>query len=143
MSCGGPHEVPCQEVLHSLVLFIDHEIEDQQQVHQIEVHFQECPPCQEELTHEQTVMAKLKQLLSGSCNEAAPSGLEEKIHAQTAALAQQMQAQFFGMPTPLATPFSTQVTTQYSRHEFIADGVETRIEIETTEITHHFEVEEE
>jgi anti-sigma factor (TIGR02949 family) len=139
MSCGGPHEVPCQEVLHSLVLFIDHEIEDQQQAHKIEVHFQECPPCNEELTHEQTVIAKLKKLLSGSCNEAAPSGLEEKIHAQTAALAQQMQAQFFGMPSP----FSTQVTTQYSRHEFIADGFETRIEIETTEITQHFEVEEE
>ena len=139
MSCGGPHEVPCQDVLHSLVLFIDHEIEDQQQVHKIEVHFQECPPCKEELTHEQTVMAKLKQLLSGSCNESAPSQLQEKIHAQTAALAQQMQTQFFGMPSP----FSTQVTTQYSRHEFSVDGVETRIEIETTEITHTFEVEEE
>jgi anti-sigma factor (TIGR02949 family) len=135
MSCGGPHEVPCQEVLHSLILFIDHEIEDQQEAHKIEVHFQECPPCNEELTHEQKVLAQLKKLLSGSCNEAAPSGLEEKIHAQTEALAKQMQAQFFGMPSPFSAPFSTQVTTQYSRHEFI--------EIETTEITHHFEVEEE
>ena len=143
MSCGGPHEVPCQEVLHSLILFIDHEIEDQQEAHKIEVHFQECPPCNEELTHEQKVLAQLKKLLSGSCNESAPSGLEEKIHAQTEALAKQMQAQFFGMPSPFSAPFSTQVTTQYSRHEFIADGVETRIEIETTEITHHFEVEEE
>jgi mycothiol system anti-sigma-R factor len=139
MSCGNPHEVPCQEVLHSLVLFIDHEIEDQQQVHKIEVHFQECPPCKEELTHEQLVLQNLKQLLSRSCNESAPEKLHEKISAQTGALAQEMQAQFFGIPAP----FATQVTTQYSRHEFNVDGVETRIEIETTEITHHFEVDEE
>jgi len=38
---------------------------------------------------------------------------------------------------------TSQVFTQYSRTEFTIDGVETRIEIETTEITHHFESEEE
>lgn len=139
MSCGGPHETPCNEVLHSLVLYIDHELESPQQVQQIQVHFQECPPCNEELQHEQSVIGKLKQLLSTSCNESAPAQLQEKLLAQTGALAQEMQAQFFGMPTA----FSTQVTTQFSRHEFTVDGVETRIEIETTEITHTYEVEDE
>lgn len=139
MSCGNPHELPCNEVLHSLVLFIDHEIEDQNQVHQIEVHFQECPPCQQELTQEQLVLEKLRSLLSESCAEEAPDSLHEKILNQTTHLAQQMQAQFFGMPSP----FATQVVTQFSRTEFTVDGIETRIDIETTEITHHFEVEEE
>ncbi len=139
MSCGNPHETPCHDVLHSLVLFIDHEIDDQTQVQQIEIHVQECPPCQKELEHEKNVLAQLKKLMAGSCNESAPDSLHEKILTQTGLLAQQMQAQFFGMPSPL----STQVTTQFSRTEFIVDGVETRIEIETTEITHHFEIEEE
>ncbi len=125
-------------MLHSLILFIDHELEDQTQVHQIEVHFQECPPCQQELEHEKSVVGKLKSLLSGSCNENAPDSLQEKLFEQTAALAQEMQSQFFGM----GAPFATQVTTQFSRTEFSVDGFETRIEIETTEITHHFEIEE-
>lgn len=109
MSCGGPHEIPCQEVLHSLVLFIDHEIEDAQQVHQIEVHFEECPPCLNELTHERFVLERLKEMLAQSCTEEAPEALHEKIEAQTAALALQMQAQL------LAAPISTQVTIQFTQ----------------------------
>jgi mycothiol system anti-sigma-R factor len=135
MSCGGPHEIPCNDVLHSLVLFIDRELEDQNEMQKIEIHFQECPPCMEQMEHEKSVISKLKSLLSGSCNESAPDALQEKIAQQTAALAQEMQSQFFGM----GAPFSTQVTTQFSRTEVTVDGVETRIEIETTEITHHFE----
>ena len=138
MSCGNSHQTPCHDVLHSLVLYIDHEIEDQNEIAQIEVHFQECPPCQQELTHEQIILGRLKDLIGGACNERAPEALHEKIHTQTGVLAQQMQAQFFGMNSPL----STHVVTQFSRTEFTSDGVETRIEIETTEITHLFEVEE-
>ena len=77
--------------------------------------------------------------MTNSCNEKASAALQEKLLAQTDQLAQQMQAQFFGMPNML----TSQVFTQYSRTEFTIDGVETRIEIETTEITHHFESEEE
>ena len=77
--------------------------------------------------------------MSKSCNETASAALQEKLLSQTDQLAQQMQAQFFGMPNVL----TSQVFTQYSRTEFTIDGVETRIEIETTEITHHFESEEE
>ncbi|MEI6038905.1 MAG: hypothetical protein WCQ52_04400 [Actinomycetes bacterium] len=139
MSCGESHTTPCNEVLHSLVLFIDHEIQDQDQIQQIEIHFEECPPCNEELVHEKSVLGKLKSLLASSCCEEAPESLTEKIYVQTGQLAQEMQSQFFGMPSAL----STHVVTQYSRTEFSVDGVETRIEIETTEITHHFEVDEE
>ena len=32
MSCGNPHETPCHDILHALVLFVDHEIEDQNQL---------------------------------------------------------------------------------------------------------------
>jgi mycothiol system anti-sigma-R factor len=139
MSCGNPHETPCHDVLHSLILFIDDELEDQNQVHQIEIHIQECPPCNQELQHEQVVLSRLKELMTSSCNEKASDALHEKILSQTEELAQQMQAQFFGMPSV----FASQVFTQYSRTEFTVDGIETRIEIETTEITHHFDSEEE
>lgn len=139
MSCGNPHETPCHDVLHSLLLFIDHELEDQNQVHQIEIHIQECPPCNQEFEHEQHVLLKIKDLMAGSCSEKAPEALYEKILSQTDLLAQQMQAQFFAVQSPI----TSQVFTQYSRTEFTVDGIETRIEIETTEITHHFDSEEE
>jgi len=87
-------KLPCNDVLHSLVLFIDHEIEDQTEIQKIEIHFQECPPCMEQMEHEKSVISKLKSLLSGSCNEVAPDALQEKIAQQTAALAQEMQSQF-------------------------------------------------
>jgi anti-sigma factor (TIGR02949 family) len=139
MSCGNPHETPCHDVLHSLLLFVDHELEDQNQVHQIEIHIQECPPCSQEFQHEQHVLLKIKDLMAGSCREQAPEALYEKILTQTDLLAQQMQAQFFAVQSPI----TSQVFTQYSRTEFTVDGIETRIEIETTEITHHFDSEEE
>jgi mycothiol system anti-sigma-R factor len=138
MIFGAPDQTQCSEVLHSLVLYIDHEILDQNEIQKIEIHFQQCPPCQQELTHEQIVLGRLKELIGDACNETAPDTLHEKILTQTDMLAQQMQAQFFGMNSSL----STHVVTQFSRTEFTSDGIETRIEIETTEITHHFEVEE-
>ncbi|MEN9325463.1 MAG: hypothetical protein RL414_1217 [Actinomycetota bacterium] len=140
MSCGNPHETPCHDVLHALIAYVDHEVENPQEVQLLEIHIQECPPCAQELEHEQKVLQQLKARMSDCFCEEAPDALHERIALQTAELAQQMQSQFFGMGgMPGVTSFQTQVTTQYSRTEFTVDGIETRIEIETTEITHTFE----
>lgn len=133
MSCGNPHETPCHDVLHAIVLYIDHELEDQNQVQAIDLHIQECPPCREEMDHEAAILAKLRQRMSDCFCEEAPAALINNLFAQTAQLAQQMQAQFFGFPAAGPT-----VTTQYSRTEFTVDGVTHSIEIESTEITHEF-----
>ena len=140
MSCGNPHETPCHDVLHALVAFVDHEISDPRQVQLLEIHVQECPPCAQELEHEQTVLQTLKSRMSDCFCEEAPLQLHEKIAKQTADLASQMQAQFFGMGGMGGIPgLQTQVTTQYTRTELTVDGIETVIEVETTEITHTFE----
>jgi len=52
MSCGEIHETPCVDVLNAVDLLIDGEIEEASQVRAIEVHLQECPPCQSEMDHE-------------------------------------------------------------------------------------------
>ena len=132
MSCGNPHETPCHDVLHAIVLYIDQELEDQNQVQAIEVHVQECPPCRAEMEHEAAVLATLRKRMNDCFCEEAPQSLINNILAQNIQLAQQMQAQFFGFPP------AQQIVTQYSRTEFTVDGVTHSIEIESTEITHEF-----
>lgn len=132
MSCGNPHETPCHDVLHAIVLYIDHEIEDQNQVQAIDIHIQECPPCREEMLHEQAILQKLRQRMSDCFCEEAPTVLVNNLFAQTAALAQEMQSQFFGFPAAQV------VKTQYTRTEITVDGMTQYIEIESTEITHEF-----
>jgi mycothiol system anti-sigma-R factor len=75
MSCGNPHQTPCTDVLHSLFLFIDGEIEDQQVSHAIEIHLSECPPCADE----QAAEHRFRKLLSRSCTETAPKELRQRI----------------------------------------------------------------
>lgn len=127
MSCGKPHETGCNEVLTALILFIDNEIQDANQTRALEVHFQECPPCLQEMEHERKVLATMKSLLGNECREEAPQELHDRIKAQTALLAAQM-----GSAGQFVTEFRhTQTTTVYN------DGVnevtieETHIEIET------------
>lgn len=89
MSCGENHETPCVEVLNAVDLLIDGEIEETSQVRAIEVHLQECPPCQSELDHERKMHQILHEILTRSCCESAPQALHDQIALQLAVLRQQ------------------------------------------------------
>ena len=108
----------CESILQALFLFIDNEISDLSQAQALQLHLQQCPPCQVEMEHESRVINQLKRLLASSCCESAPEDLNRRIAAQTALLAAQM-----------SNP--TQVITEYRRTETTING-ETLIEIQTT-----------
>jgi hypothetical protein len=61
MSCGNHHNLPCTDVLHAIVLYIDHEIEDNESVHAIELHIQECPPCAARTAQEAILNEQLRR----------------------------------------------------------------------------------
>lgn len=86
MSCGDAHETPCVEVLNSVVMLIDGEIEEVAVVHNIEVHLDECPPCKTELAHERKMHDLLHEMLTRSCCEEAPQELHEQLAKQLQAL---------------------------------------------------------
>jgi len=81
MSCGNHHNTPCTDVLHAIVLYIDHEIADQASVQAIELHIQECPPCAARTAQEALINQQLKALLNRSCREEAPEQLRNNITA--------------------------------------------------------------
>jgi mycothiol system anti-sigma-R factor len=86
MSCGDHHDTPCAEVLNSVVLLIDGEIEETSVVHNIETHLDECPPCKSELEHERKMHDILHEMLTRSCCEKAPQELHEMLAMQLQAL---------------------------------------------------------
>lgn len=89
MSCGDTHETPCVEILNAVDLLIDGEIEEGSQFRAIEVHLQECPPCQSELDHERKMHQMLHDVLARSCCEMAPQELHNEIAMQLATMRQQ------------------------------------------------------
>ncbi len=119
------HQLPCDQILQTLVLFIDHELPSEKEYQIYLSHFQECPECYEEMKHESTAIAFLQELLKMHCNEQAPQELHDRILQQTEALAGQSQVQFFASTTVTNFTFdgatSIQVTqefTQEIRHDF-------------------------
>ena len=75
MSCGKPHEVPCDEVLAMVYDYIDGECQEAQK-HRILEHLQECGPCLRQFGLEETV----KALVQRSCAcEHAPDHLRVEI----------------------------------------------------------------
>lgn len=88
MSCGNEHETPCNDVLSSVALLIDGEIHEVSQIHSIEVHFEECSPCREEMEHERLMHHLLHEILTRSCHESAPQELHDQIALQLAMLKQ-------------------------------------------------------
>ena len=62
MSCGRPHEMPCEEVLALVYDFLDGEIDDDAR-HRIAEHLDECGPCLRKFGLEQAV----KQVVQRSC----------------------------------------------------------------------------
>ena len=45
MSCGDHHDTPCDQVLPNIILYIDHEIFDNNQLNAVEIHFDLCYNC--------------------------------------------------------------------------------------------------
>jgi mycothiol system anti-sigma-R factor len=118
VSCGNPHETPCQEVLNALFIFLDNEIEDANLHHAIEVHLQECTPCQLQKEYESQVLQLMKAMLGRSCSETAPEELVDRIFQQNEALADQMMAlqqSQMGM--------QTQYYSEFTHTEITVDGV--------------------
>jgi anti-sigma factor (TIGR02949 family) len=122
---NNANHLPCDKILETLVLFIDHELPSEPEYQSYLNHFQECPECYEEMLHESTAIAFLKELLQMNCNEQAPQELHDRILQQTEALAGQSQVQFFSSTTVTNFTFdgttSIQVTqefTQEIRHDF-------------------------
>lgn len=76
MSCGSPHQTPCTEVLSAVFLYIDHEINDVEKVHAIEIHLEECPPCSESIGAEQ----RIRELLARCCGcDPTPDPVRERV----------------------------------------------------------------
>ena len=127
MSCGDHHNTPCDQVLPNIILYIDHEIFDDNQLNAVEIHFGECLPCKAEMEREYAALTLMRNLLTRSCIEDAPQSLHERLIEQTQQLHQQMAAQE-------ALIHTTYTETTYT--EITIDG-ETQIEI-TREIRREF-----
>jgi mycothiol system anti-sigma-R factor len=74
VSCGEPHETPCEEVLEKVYLYLDAEADQHDQEH-IRIHLDECAPCLRKYGLEQAVM----KLVARSCKEQAPPDLRNRV----------------------------------------------------------------
>jgi mycothiol system anti-sigma-R factor len=126
VAMNNAHNLPCDQVLQSLILYIDHELATDQDYQIFQIHFQECPPCNEVMVHESEALAFMQNLLRNTCNEQAPEDLHERIRQQTQTLAGQTQVGFFSSSTTITNftfdgTTSIQVTQEFTheiRHDF-------------------------
>jgi hypothetical protein len=132
MSCGDHHELPCDQVLPNIILYIDHEIFDNNQLSAVEIHFGECLPCKEQMEREHAALTLMRNLLTRSCIEDAPQSLHQSLLEQTHQLHEQLAAQ-----EALGYVETTYTETTYT--EITIDG-QTQIEI-TREIRREFPLE--
>lgn len=120
----------CEQVLPNIVLYIDHEILDEQQLSAVELHFGVCQDCRNQMEQESAALVLMKNLLCNALNEEAPENLFDRITQQTEDLYKQMKqsSQLSGI---------TEITyTQTTYTEITSDGA-TQIEI-TSEIRREF-----
>ena len=120
-------QIPCVEVLSSVVFIIEGAIEETANPSAIQGHLLTCPNCQAEIAHEQQMQSLLQGVLRRSCDEKAPDGMYSHIHQQL--LAQNSQG-----ISEVVTHFSmTEVSIEID--EF--GNIEHReIQIEQTHIQH-------
>jgi len=75
MSCGDPHETPCDEVLARVYTYLDGEL-DQGGCGEVREHLDECGPCLREYDLEEAV----KKLVGKCCGtEPVPDDLRAKV----------------------------------------------------------------
>lgn len=113
--------IPCNDCRDSLILFIDNEIDDSATFNQIAFHLNECEGCRLQFETERQALNLVRELLTRSCCETAPSTLQERIAQQLHEL----------QISELAGYTQTEIITQYRRTEITIDG-QTQIEIETS-----------
>lgn len=74
MSCGGNHDIECEQILGRVQWFIDNELEAADAA-QIMQHLDECAPCLDEVAIDRLV----KALIARSCKERAPIELRQRV----------------------------------------------------------------
>jgi len=120
----------CEQVLPNIVLYIDHEILDEQQLSAVELHFGVCQDCRNQMEQESAALVLMKNLLCNALNEETPENLFDRITQQTEDLYKQMKQE-----SQLSS--ITEITyTQTTYTEITSDGA-TQIEI-TSEIRREF-----
>ena len=75
-------EIPCVEVLSSVVFIIEGVVEESQNPQAIASHLNSCLACQSEVDHEQAMHILLQDVLRRSCDEKAPEDLHRSIHEE-------------------------------------------------------------
>ncbi len=73
-------EIPCFEVLSSVVFIIEGAVEEVHNPQAIASHLDSCLPCRSEVTHEQEMHSLLQDVLRRTCDEKAPAELQQSIH---------------------------------------------------------------
>jgi anti-sigma factor RsiW len=119
-------EIPCFEVLSSVVFIIEGAAEEAHNPQAIASHLDTCLACRSEVTHEQAMHSLLQDVLRRTCDEKAPEDLHRSIHEELL-----RQASGAGV---------TEVVTQFSMTEISIEidefgNVEHReIQIEQTQV---------
>lgn len=75
-------EIPCIEVLSSVVFIIEGVVEESQNPQAIALHLNTCLACQAEVDHEQAMHILVQDVLRRSCDEKAPEDLHRSIHEE-------------------------------------------------------------
>ena len=122
--------ISCEQVIPNIVLYIDHEIFDDQELNAVEIHFGSCPNCRTQMEQENAALIMMRNLLCNALNEEAPQELNHRIHQQTEDLYNQM------MQVTDSQGFTEITYTQTTYTEISTDGA-TQIEI-TSEIRREF-----
>ena len=130
MSINENNLIPCEQVLPNIILYIDHEIFDNEQLSAVEVHFGECPPCRTQLEQENSTIMLMRNLLCNALKESAPEELNHRINQQT----QELYDQMLQAGETLGITEITYTQTTYT--EITSEGA-TQIEI-TSEIRRQF-----
>ena len=124
-------EIPCFEVLSSVVFIIEGAVDEARNPQAIASHLDTCLACRSEVAHEQEMHSLLQDVLRRTCDEKAPIDLQQSIHE-----ALLRQASGVGV---------TEVVTQFSMTEISIEidefgNVEhSEIQIEQTHIQHIIE----
>ena len=127
-------EIPCFEVLSSVVFIVEGAIEEAHNPQAIASHLDTCLACRTEVTHEQEMHSLLQEVLRRTCDEKAPADLQQSIH-------EALLRQVSGVGV-------TEVVTQFSMTEISIEidefgNVEhSEIQIEQTHVQHFVDDEE-
>ena len=127
-------EIPCIEVLSSVVFIVEGAMEEAHNPQAIASHLDTCLDCKSEVAHEQAMHSLLQDVLRRTCDEKAPEELHRSIHEELL-----RQASGAGV---------TEVVTQFSMTEISIEidefgNIEHReIQIEQTHVQHFVDEEE-